>query len=166
MAFEGRPVYDIDFVFRDNNSKTSTVGAYVNASILYTDVLTGVQEIATRLQNASDAALVRYSISQSFRNTTPPVPPKTSEVERKLRIPLHTAEMENATAIEVPSPKFELEIDGTDVVDPANAIVVALLAALRNEGGILDTAQLTDNRGEDVTGTGRPFFTHRHRKPA
>ena len=85
-------------------------------------------------------------------------------MERKLRVPLTAGVYRNATYLEVPSPRFTLEVNGTDVVDLTDASIIALRDALVNANGILGSSGLRTYFGADITATGEPFVTHRNRK--
>jgi hypothetical protein len=165
MAYIAKPTYDVTFSFRDNNDNSSTATVRFNASILYTDVLVAANTMAARLAAVSDAHLTGFTIGLTYMDDTFPVfPAATSEVERKLRIPLATTDNRNATYLEVPSPIFSAEQDGTDITDPSNAAVAALRTALVNGGGILGTAQPATWFGADIIATGDPFVLHRNRR--
>lgn len=165
MAFVGAGQWNVTFKFRDNNGKTSLTGLSIDNTILFTDIQTIAAELATRMQAVSDAALVDYDIARNFRNDSPPNPlPNTAEVERRLRIPLSTAEFPNVTGLEVPSASFSLEIAGTDVVDQTNPALVALKNALTNSGGVFASSAVVTYYGEDITAAGDAFIMHRNRK--
>lgn len=159
------PTFDVVYTFEDNNGAVSACSVQFAGTILYTDVLLAAGAFGTVLEGISDASLKGYQVTRRFSNDAPIAAPKTSEVARKLRVPLGTLQFENSTYLEVPSPKFEIEIDGTDVVDPANALVVALIEAIEEEDGPLGTADLSTYYGAEITRVGNMFITHRNRKP-
>lgn len=163
MAFVPRAYWDVNLTFVDNNDK----GGYCSFKLPGTLLIAEAQGVATAvagaMQAVSDAALTEMSISRSYVNDAPPVAPATSEVERKLRIPLGTDEFPEVTSIEVPSPAFTLEVNGTDVVDVTTPAVAALVDLL-TEGSLGPGNGLITYYGADITRAGTPYVTHRNRK--
>ena len=163
MAFVPRPYWNINFGFRDNNEKVASVSTKVPGALTEAEVTTRVTALAAALQAVSDAAIFTATIEKGFVNDTPPTPPTSSEVERKLNIPLGTALVENATSMEVPSPLFSLEIDGTDIVDQTDPLLVTLLGLL-TAGALGPGDGSVTYYGDDITRAGAPVITHRNRR--
>lgn len=152
----------VNFTFRDNNGKIGACSVYYSSARTFDEVNTALADLRSALESASNAKLVDYSILRLFNNDSQAAPPPESEVERKLRVPLNSVQRPNATSIEVPSPVFGMEVDGTDVVDPADPAVVALIDAL-TQGSIGAGTGPVTWFGEDLIGAGSPVIVHRSR---
>lgn len=163
MAFVPSAVWTVSYTFRDNNGKTSTAGAQFVGTLTDAQVIAAAESLGTDLQDVSDASLVGYTISRSVVQDAPVVPALSSEVERKLLVPLGTAAIANASSISVPSPVFSLESPNTDVVDTANPLMAQLITSL-TLGALGAGNGITTNRGEDITRVGVPVIVHRTRR--
>lgn len=164
MALVREATWSIAYQFRDNNGNTSSASVNVDSTVILADIQTLAATLAARLSAVSDAELVGYSLSLQYTEDSPVAALETSEVERKLRVPLTAGVYRNASYLEVPSPRFTLEVNGTDIVDLADPAIVALREALVNAGGVLGSSGLRTYFGADITATGEPFVTHRNRK--
>ena len=155
--------WNVTVSFKDNNDKIGVTGFRLPGNLLLSEAQGVATAVGNAMQAVSDAALIDLQLTYAFVNDAPPVPPATSEVERKLRIPLGTARFEDVTAIEVPSPAFTLEVNGTDVVDVTTPAVTALVDLL-TEGSLGPANGLVTYFGEDITRAGTPFVMHRNRR--
>lgn len=163
MPFNIRPTWTIGFYFRDNNGKTSSTSLSLTGSVLFVEAQAAAAALADALQAVSNARLEDYSIGRTWTNDdTSPIPPE-SEVERKLRIPFGTAEFADITSLEIPSPVFGIETPGTDVVNPANPLVAAVIDAVLNGAPGTDNG-FTTYYSDDLTRVGTPFVMHRNRR--
>jgi hypothetical protein len=163
MAFITQ-VWSAFFSFRDNNNNTAGCGVDYPGDLTEAEVTLAATSLATDLQAASNAALEVMVLTRRLINDAPPVPTPESEVERKLRFNLGTALRRNVSSIEVPSPVFTIEQAGTDAVDPANALVAALISEL-TAGILLPGNGPITYYGEDITRAEAPVIVHRTRKP-
>lgn len=162
MALVPRTIWSVTYTFRDNNGKTASTSVDLPGTIAYADAANQAVELGSRLQAVSDAALTGVYISSFFYEDAPATPPASSEVERKLRIPLGTADRPAAGFIEVPSPLFTLEIAGTDIVDQTNAALVALKDYLVN-GPVGADNGAVNGWGVAYTRSGDAEIVHRTR---
>lgn len=163
MALIPSGAWEAAVSFRDNNGKTAAVGFYLPAGLTQLEAQGVFTAVANAMGAVSDAAIIGGSLTRAYAQDTPATPPATSEVERKLRIPLDAGIYRNATAVEVPSPAFTHEISGTDVVD-VNSPAIAALLDLLAQGSLGPANGLVTYWGADITATGTPFVTHRNRK--
>lgn len=164
MALVRRPSWQVSFGFIDNNENVARVSTRLPGDLTAAEVDTRVTALGAALQAVSDARLFTADASISYLEDAPVAITPTSEVERKLRIPLGTADFPNATEVEVPSPIFTLEINGTDVVDPANAALVTLIGLL-TQGSVGPGNGSVTYYGADITQAGQPVIVHRNRRP-
>lgn len=162
MARTAENVWLVSYTFRDNNNKTATCGVSYAGAMTFAEVELAAEALAVDLDAISSAALDRYGIVRRYVEGTPATPPADSEVERKLIVSLGTATHRGVSSIEVPSPVFTIEINGTDVVDPANALVTALISEL-TAGLLLPGNGPVTWFGADLTRAEPPYIDHRNR---
>lgn len=164
MAFVDTLTWSVNFSFEDNNKKISGTSVRYPVNLSYAQVVAAATALGQDLQDASDASLFAITITKALINDTPVIPGASSEVERKLRIPLGTARRENASSLELPSPVFALEQENTDVVSTSNPlmvpIVTQLTAGLAGPGNGIVTIE-----AQDITRIGIPVIVHRSRPP-
>lgn len=164
MAFVPPQVWDVSFLFRDNNGNTAGTGIYLPFTVAYADAQAYATSVANGLAAVSDARVTSFHVSAVYTNDVTTEPPATSEVERKLALSFDAGVYKNAYRMEVPSPIFGLEQPRTDVADPANAGLVALLDLLLN-GPLGPGNGPRTYFGTDITALARAVITHRSRKP-
>lgn len=128
MALVLDPTWGVQYSFRDNNGKRSALNLNFPSALTLTELLAIIVTGAGHLRSVSDAAIVGVNLSAVYKETDTGLlaAPTTSEVERKLRFNLGTTQRTRAATIEIPSPLFSLEQSGTDIVNQADAGVVAL----------------------------------------
>lgn len=163
MALVAYPYWSVEYRFVDNNNNSATTGVNFPIALTLAEVQNAATQVANRLVALSDAVLVSYTITTGYREDAAIAPPDSSEVERKLVIPLNTALRQGATKLEVPSPIFGLEVDGTDVVDPANPALQSLLDWLVN-GAVGEENGPITYYGAGITSAGTPYIRHRARR--
>lgn len=164
MAFVVSDNWNVTYTFRDNNGKNGFTSVYFAGALTDAEILLAAGNLATELQDASNAVLTGYTITRVVVQDAPAVPPAESEVERKLRIQLHAGAIRNATSLEVPSPIFGFEIEGTDVVNPAAPAWISLRDMLL-QGTLGAENGVTTSRGEPITAAEVPVIIHRNRAP-
>lgn len=165
MAFNPGIVWQHSYTFIDNNRNTAVVGHNSPGALTYAEALALSDAFATALQAVSNARLDAFSVTKPYVNDDPDPAPAESEVERKLVIPLLTSIRGVTSKMEVPSPIFELEVAGTDYVDQANPLLLALVDLLVNGQLGLNNGPVT-NQGTDITDAKAPYIRHRTRKLA
>lgn len=143
--------------FRDNNNKVSSMLFYLPAAV---DTIAEAVAAGNALRNAiaplTNAALDGGSVSFPLGEDAPGVAIPESEVERKLFLPFRGANRRQTYVTSIPSSVFTIETAGTDVVDQANPLVAAAIAAI--------IAQGVTNRGEALLMLSNyPYVDHRNR---
>lgn len=164
MAFVQAPVWQVTFTFQDNNFNQSTTSLLYRTTLAYADVLAEAALVATAAQALSDARLVSYTVQRKFFNDDTTAIPATAEVERKLSIGFSDATGFQKSRVEVPSPVFSIEQAGTDVVDPANPLVAALVTAITLGNLGIDNGAVATGGGDLTKLTATPKVIHRGRK--
>lgn len=137
MALVGTATYSvvISMVDRDNNKSTLGV-SYPSGNTIanITSEVTG--SLIPAIEGISDAVVSGFSIATGASETDPAVlagAPETSDVERKGSFVFRAAN--GATmALEVPSVRNTLVVDGTNVLDKNDADVAAFIAAFLTAG--------------------------------
>lgn len=165
MALVERDRWEVTFGFADNNGNTATTSVYYPGALTDTQVRDAAALLYAALAAVTDANLTGYSISRTFVEDALGTPPATSEVERKLYLSLGTALDKAAASMNIPSPAFTLEQEGTDVPVLSSVAFTALRTLLTN-GGLGGGNGVADKRGEDITRVTRAIVRHRNRKLA
>lgn len=164
MALTDKGRWLVNLTFQDNNGKVASTGGYLPGALTLAEVNTRLTAFAAALSAVSDAVVVNGQISRLYIEPNPVAPPASSEVERKLVIPLGTAnEKPGVSSIEVPSPIFGLEVAGTDVVNQTNAALVTLVTLL-TEGSIGPGNGFVTYYGDDITRAAAAYISHRNRR--
>lgn len=162
MPYVARPFWNVSFGFIDNNDNVATCSTKLPGDLTLAEVETRVTALAAALQAVSDASVRDANISRTYVQDTPTPAVATSEVERKLIIPMGTDLEPNAVTMEVPSPVFSLEIDGTDVVNQATPSLVTLVGLL-TAGALGPGDGSITYYGADITRSGPAYIAHRRR---
>lgn len=165
MALQRDGRWNVSMTFQDNNDKTATMSFYVSDVLVYPvgieNFLNAVREQVVLL---TDSALIGATVSRNYTEDAPLDPiPATSEVERKLRFPFTTAIRGHGTLVEIPSPAFVTEQDGTDVPLLSNPAIAAFIDIFVNGGLGFENGGVT-NANVQITGADTPFVLHRNRR--
>jgi hypothetical protein len=164
MAFVQAPTWNVTFSFIDNNLNYATMSFNLPGTL----DAAGAQAAATGLSAAlvpiSNAKLDKWVLSRSTYSDAP-APAAESEVERKLMLTFEDATGRFKSSIQVPSPVFTIEQYGTDAVNPANALVAAVVAAVTNGGVGGGNAAIAFSGADLVRLFGKPTVRHVGRKP-
>lgn len=164
MALVQNPRLRVALTFRDNNNKSADMSIYLPGSTTLADAVTFLGDLRSVTVPLTDAALVAGSILVTFDEDAPIDPPNSSEVERKLVVPTRTAVRGVNSRVELPSPIFTIEIDGTDIVDQNNVAVAAFKNFLVNGNLGAGNGPITIG-GEPITRVEPAYIAHRSRKP-
>ncbi len=159
MAFIALP-YVASYTFRDNNGEESTVTLNLSADAAPADAVAAAGAIANGIAGLSNATLVRYSLSRIFEENAPATPPVESEVERKLALSYKSQNLQRVI-VTVPSPPFDIEQPGTNIVTSASVQVFANALIAGFPGGVF----LVSNANSPVSVLDRAYVVHRYRKP-
>jgi hypothetical protein len=163
MAFQFAGYWSVSFTFVDNNYKSATTGVYLPGGTTLSGAETFAADLAGKLQAASDAHLTSYNIFRSYRNDAADPKTPSSEVERKLVVTYADSIAKYVGKMEVPSPLFSMEVEGTDLVPLTNALVAALVDVLTT-GNVGPLNGPVTWAGSDITQVKTAYITHRHRK--
>lgn len=164
MALVQRPVWDLTVTWQDNNNNTATSSVSLPGSLSFAEVQASTNLLVGAMNSVSDALVSSYAITRTTVEDAVLAPPPSSEVERKLYIPLGTSQFAKASSLTVPSPIFGLEIAGTDIIDETNG-AWTVLRDLLISGLIGPGNGFSTYFGEDITRTGTPYIVHRKRSP-
>lgn len=163
MAVTARDRWDVTFTFRDNNGNSATTGVYYPGALTDAEVATAAGLLYAALATVTNANLEGYVISRQYVENAIGTAPPESEVERKLYLALGTADDRAAASMQIPSPTFQLEQDGTDV-PLLGSVAFAALRTLLTNGGLGGGNGVADKRGEDITRVTKAVVRHRGRE--
>ena len=142
------------YVDRDNNQ--ASVSAYYGSDNTVANIIAEVEGVlAPAVSGMVDAVLTGYSINFGADDTavSSANAPETSDVERKGSFVFKAANGQ-IVSMQLPSVKNTLVVDGTNVINSADALTVAFVAAVTTAG--VDGLQPTTNIGEPVISLERP----------
>jgi hypothetical protein len=148
-------VVSIGFVDRDNNHGALSYNAPVTA--LVADVYADAQNVAAKVAAISDATLKNISISYGATEYNPAQPAEASDVERKGVFTFRDA-AGFSSITSVPSIKNTLVIDGTQIINAADADVAAFVLAMTGATLVAPPISL---HGQDLQNLARARKTHR-----
>lgn len=149
----------------DNNGLTAASGAFVPRTWSDAQVGNFFVTLIAAFEALTVGRVTNGSRSLQFEQTDNNiVAAPSAEVERKLFIPLAGAG--NARVLfSVPAPTFNIEQVGTNVVDPADPLVAALITALLTGGPL--SAGIVSNQGVPMSRLdGTPYIGHETRRKA
>jgi len=157
----------LSFSLTDNNGKRSSAGFWLPNTISVTDAATYVAALETAIAGLSDARIERATVTLNFTqpDTYVYIAPASSEVERKLAVTFVDGTGFYQFGSEIPSPRFTLEVDGTDSVPLSNAALSLFADAVVN-GPLGPGNGATTFHGDDLTRILGATVIHRNRKKA
>lgn len=140
MALEASN-WGVSLTFADRDKNTSTMKVYFQSGLAFAALEGAAAGLVAAAGALSDSPIVGYTISREFEETADVQPPEISDVERKGYFAFRLAD-KRLTSMSVPSIKNTLVLDNTNVINTADALVAAFVAAV-SAGG-------TDSSGQDV----------------
>jgi hypothetical protein len=164
MAFVAADTWQCGLTITDNNGNKGSFAFNMPGALTAVAVQNALTTLATSVQLIIDGAITSVNFSKVVFNDAPPATLASSEVERKLRIPLGTVKFEpGVTSVEIPSPLFTLEQPGTDVVVPAVGSPLADVVLFLTSGLVTPGNGPVTYYGEDLTRVGTMVIKHRGR---
>jgi hypothetical protein len=127
MAFTRQPTYCLTLSFIDRDKNKGSTEFFVDTVNTVLEIITALEAtIIPAVQALSDAVITGWSINSTSTDLAPAVPAETSDVERKGVFVFQAANGASYT-LQIPSIKNTLVIDGTNVIDQANAAVTTFV---------------------------------------
>lgn len=157
----GDPI-GLSFSFRDNNGNNASTSLYLPPAITVGFINDAITLIRDPLAALTNARLVGANANIIYTEDAPAVAPPESEVERKLVLIFGTGNRRQKVRVEVPSPVFGLESEGTDQVALDNPLVAALATAIIN-GAFGPGNGFRSISNGDITVLERAYIAHRNR---
>lgn len=151
MAFESRP-WKLTFSTIDRDRNPGSVEMFVDTTLDFVAVETKASAMVALVGALMDAAITNYTITRAVVDDAAPLPPETSDVERKGVFRFELADG-RFTSMSVPSFRNDKVIDGTNVINTADVAVAAFVAAVIADGG--------DRVGIDIDALVSAKKTHR-----
>lgn len=153
----------VSFSFRDNNRNLGTTGLYrvTDGNSTISEILDDANVVRDALVPLSTAMLVSGASNVVFdEQADEAAPPAESDVRRKLILVFDTTNYYSKVRVEIPSPVFTLETDGTNRVNPADPLVAAFVAAVAN---VLGTGGFVSPTGFPITRLREAYIDVRQR---
>lgn len=160
MALTTDPTFNVTVGVRDRDNNYRTVSAsYPSTNTIdnVTDEVTG--SLIPAIQGATDGVVVGYTISLGAYDYAAPEAGESSDVERKGVFGFR-ANNGQTMKIEIPSIKNTLVVDGTNVLDITDPLVLAVEAAYMT-AGLDGLAATTSIGGVLAAREGVPHKIHR-----
>lgn len=149
MPLVQEPTWDASITFVDNDGNKARMGLKFRSTLAYAEAAATVQSIATAAAAVTNAAILSFSLATGFRDDTIDTSAisEASDVEGKLVFQFR-ADNGQLVKTELPSPKGELVVAGTNVADPANAAVAAFIDAVINGAGGINNGPVTNTSSD------------------
>lgn len=137
MSLVADAVWTIVLSFRDRDKNAATLTAYFPGSESAANVQTAITgTLIPAVSILSDAVITGYRYSFGARETDPAVlggAPESSDVERKASFVFRDEGL-GTMKLEIPSINNTYVVDGSNIIDPANAAVAAFINAILDTG--------------------------------
>ena len=162
MALTRNPTYCLTLSFIDRDKNRGSTEFFVDTANTVVEIIAALDvTIIPAVQALSDAVITGWSINSAAVDLAPATPAETSDVERKGIFPFQAANGASYT-LQIPSIKNTLVIDGTNVIDLANAAVTTFVDMVVSDA-ILALVRPRSYLGSDI---GRLYSTptKKHRK--
>lgn len=162
MALVAEPRYVVTATFKDRDNNKGSFSFNLNSSLSNLALEEAALDIAAAGAGVSNALLVGLSINRSYVETTniAAQAPEASDVERKAVYVFQTDEGQTVT-VQIPSVDNTKVVDGTNILNPADAAVLAFSTLFLDTGLGAANSPITVS-GEDLTSLARPAYK-RHR---
>lgn len=122
--------WELSYSFRDNNGDYATTSFVLPNALTEAEAVAVAEAIATPLAALSNAYLRDFTLSKTFITSAVDGLDPTSEVLRKLAIRFTDANERKSSIIQVPSPVWDIEVNGTNMVPLTDTLVAALVGAV------------------------------------
>jgi hypothetical protein len=161
MAFVKAGTQVMTVTIEDRDQNTASASFYVPSAVVTADVDEfATTTLPTKLGALSDGYIRRITVTQTYENDTYTQPVEACDIERKGSF-VWKAEDRSVSKNEIPSFKNTLVVDGTNIVDVANAAVSDFIAMVVDTG-LLDVYGLGNSRGTKIVATAStPVKIHR-----
>lgn len=144
----------------DNNRRPASTGMYLPSGVTLAGAATFAGLVRDPYLALTQNRLLGASLAFGFREDAPiAVIPKSSESERKLVLIFDVDNGRGTVVQEIPSPVFDIEVDGNDEVDPAQPLVAAYTTVILN-GALGPLNGVVNQYDLQLTGVKRAFIRH------
>jgi hypothetical protein len=150
MALVNTPTAKLDFTYVDGTGSRGHTLVHVPYATLAAAAIVAADLIAAAMVALSDAVILGYSLTYTKFETAPGTPDAASRVEEKGFFSWRTANA-RTSSFTIPAIKDSL-LTPSGKVDPADALVIALVDVVSGTGTIFAGAD-----GSDITGLLRAY---------
>lgn len=140
----------INYTYTDRDDNTATLTLYAPNDVITEDVETwAIGPGLTLAQGISNATITGLSITQNYEENAPAIAVEASDVERKALFSFKV-DGGGTSSFRIPSVRNELVVDGTNVLNQADASVSGFIAAM-TDTGLFDLFGMGNFRGDKLT---------------
>jgi hypothetical protein len=166
MAIVESSVWELYLKAEDNNGHKSGVSFYAPGALTLTEASDVANVLMGSIRLISDAAWIGYTVTKTFDETDNALltPVASSEVERKLALSAGTKRKPALISIQVPSPSFVLDQNGTDIANQVNPQLMIFKGIIINGPAGAGNGPVS-SRGEPVEICSLGVIRHRTLKP-
>ena len=148
MAFVADPYFTFTINLVDLDGNTGSFSMKIADTVAAADIVDAFSaDIATALGGLSDASIIGYSLTQSSQDPEYATPGETSDVERKGTFSFRDSG-NNPVIVAVPSIKNSLVVNGTQVLNATDPLVLAFTNLFTT--GVLGVVRPISQAGLDV----------------
>lgn len=160
MAWVQETAKSVTYQFRDLDGNPGTLTLYAPNDVLQADIDLWAQGTGyTTVLALTNASIVGYTTSGAWRQDAPQAAIEASDVQRKGKFSMRV-QGGGTSIFSVPSIKNELVVNGTNVLNPTDPAVVAMVNMLQDTG-LFDVFGLGNYRGDKLITLARaPYKAH------
>lgn len=159
MAMVADPYFTFTISLIDRDKNTGSFSMKIADTVAASDIVAAFgSDIAAALGGLSDASVAGWTLTRSAQDPEYATPGESSDVERKGVFSFRD-DQNNPVVVSVPSIKNTLVVDGTQVINSADALVTAFTNLFVT--GALGVVRPISNAGNDVVRLATAKKTHR-----
>lgn len=163
MALASTPNWEVSVTVADRDKNLRTFGFNLPSALTFAAATAAAEAIITAAATLINGVVVRYGMLGGKYETSYPgtLPPEESDTERKGVFVFNTTVFGQHVKVELPSIDNAYVVDGSNIIDQADADVAAFVAAMIDTGLGAGNSPVSAT-GADITGLfGAPKKMHR-----
>ena len=155
MALSAPTTWEFTLVLTDRDNNKAPVSFFAPAAVILGDLETFITgTLIPNVEALSDAVVTSYHIGRSAFDYAPAQAPETSDVERK-GVFSFRVDGGGILTNQIPSIKNTLVVDGSNLLNPADAAVTTFIAMM-TDTGLLDVYGMGNFRGDALLAQSSP----------
>jgi len=163
MALTATPNWEVSATVADRDKNLRSISFNLPSALTFAAATTAAEAIITAAATLINGVIVRYGLLGGKYESTYPatLPPEGSDVERKGVFVFNTTVFGQHVKVELPSINNDYVVDGSNIIDQADADVAAFVDAMVDTGLGAGNSPVSAT-GADITGLfGAPKKIHR-----